>query len=164
MATKPAPENTGKGRMAFLIVSMLMLFVLLAVLGWKQIQENGSLFGEPKPVDPPWMRGPIPGYVKLEAFTTNLPPDPKADFQYLQMAVDLKTDSVERAEQLKAFVPEIKSRVLRIAMASNASDLNSLEGKDHLADAITDTANLVAGTRQDKTPFAGAFFTSFLMQ
>jgi len=114
------------------------------------------------------MRGPLPGYVKLETFTTNLPTDPAAtdatSFQYIQMAVDLKADSVERAEQLKVFVPEIKSNVLKEVMARRGSELVTAEGKDNLAKSITTVANEIAGSRQDRKPFADAFFTTFLLQ
>jgi len=163
MAKPSTPPESNHGLVIGLLTSLGVLLLLLGVLGWQKIQGD-----DPKPVDPAWMRGPLPGYVKLETFTTNLPTDPAAtdatSFQYIQMAVDLKADSVERAEQLKVFVPEIKSNVLKEVMARRGSELVTAEGKDNLAKSITTVANEIAGSRQDRKPFADAFFTTFLLQ
>lgn len=116
--------------------------------------------------------GKPPTFVNLEPFTVNLTPDPAE--HYMQAAVVLKLDEDKAAEQIKAYMPEVRDRVLMLLASQKATDLATKQGRMDLAAQIKDETNSVVGTpgRTDKQgrtippegPVTAVLFTSFIIQ
>lgn len=100
-----------------------------------------------------------PVFVELESFTVNL-----AGERILQVGITLQVRRAEDADQIKLYMPQVKSRLLLLMSTKNAEELNSADGKKTLSDDIA---------AQLRSPFvkglaapeiAGVFFTAFVIQ
>lgn len=75
-----------------------------------------------------------PTFVPLEPFVVNLA---DRDIErYAQIGVTLKVDDPKFAEQMKAFMPAIRSNILMVIAHKTSSDLLGREGKEALAEEI----------------------------
>ncbi len=100
-----------------------------------------------------------PVFVELEPFTVNLTGD-----RILQAGITLQVKEAKDGEQLKLYMPQVKSRMLLLLSAKTIEELQSPNGKQALATEIA--ANL-------KQPYApdlaaptihGVYLTSFVIQ
>lgn len=135
--------------------------VALAVLGggagaWYFTQQNsGAHAAKPEPAK-------LPVFVNLEPFTVNLQPD--SEEQYLQVALTLQVTDEAQTELIKLHMPQVRSRLLLLLSSKKASEISTVEGKNHLASEI------IAQVKQPFTPktapqnVSGVFFTSFVIQ
>jgi flagellar FliL protein len=115
-------------------------------------QAEGEEAGVKDPSKPPI-------FVVLETFTVNLQ-NPTGD-QFLQIDVTLQVRDSKFAEMIKAYMPEVRSRVLLLLSGKKASDINNVAGKQQLAREISaETAKAIG----DETAIKSAFFTSFVIQ
>lgn len=141
---------------------LLIIGVALALLGsggagaWYFTQQNSDP-GAAK-AEPP----ALPVFVSLEPFTVNLQPDNGE--QYLQVALTLQVSDEAQTELIKLHMPQVRSRLLLLLSSKQASEILTVEGKNHLASEI------IAQLKQPFTPKAApqnirsVFFTSFVIQ
>lgn len=155
----PKPElPAAKPRKKLLLIAA----VALAVLGsggagaWYFTQQNsGAHAAKPEPAK-------LPVFVNLEPFTVNLQPD--SGEQYLQVALTLQVTDEAQTEIIKLHMPQVRSRLLLLLSSKKASEISTVEGKNHLASEI------IAQVKQPFTPktapqnVSGVFFTSFVIQ
>jgi flagellar FliL protein len=105
--------------------------------------------------------GLVPVYEKLDTFTVNLE---GGDEHYLQAEISLKLAEADVGEQIKARMPEIRDRVVRILSAKNPDALTSVAGKDALAKELLENLNKLLGAGEGKKGVQAVLFTSFIIQ
>ncbi len=117
-------------------------------------------------------KGLPPVFVELEPFTVNLQPETTTD-QYLQVKATLKVDEQHAADNLKAYMPEIRHHVLMLLSGKKASDFAQPEGRGVLADEIRNAVNAIVGEvpknkkgepEEPIGPVEAVLFTSFIVQ
>lgn len=115
-----------------------------------------------------------PVFVNLEAFTVNLRPEGNID-QYLQVVAVLRVADAKDEETLKAYMPEIRHKILILLSGKRATELSSPEGREHLADEVKVAVNGVLGGGAPAKkgdghqgggdgPVQSVLFTSFIIQ
>lgn len=141
---------------------LLIAGVALAVLGsggagaWYFTQQNSG------PHTAKLESAKLPVFVNLEPFTVNLQPD--SGEQYLQVALTLQVTDAAQTELIKLHMPQVRSRLLLLLSSKKASEISTVEGKNHLASEI------ITQVKQPFTPktapqnVIGVFFTSFVIQ
>jgi len=170
----PVKKSTGKKKLLFVII----LLVILAAgggAGWYflkakkatppvvQITEGGAAeVGEKKEEGKKEKEKP-PVFESLEMFTVNLTGDVSAD-RYLQTSITLKLSNAKLQEVVKAHLPELRSNILLLLSSKRAEDINSVEGKQKLAEEIRLSVNTLLGFSEPGTGILGIFFTSFVIQ
>ncbi|OWW18860.1 flagellar basal body-associated protein FliL [Noviherbaspirillum denitrificans] len=103
-----------------------------------------------------------PVFIAMDPFTVNL--QPEAGDQYLQVQFTLQVADEKQVEQIKLYMPLVRSRVLMLLSSKKASEISTPEGKNKLQEEI------VALIKQPFTPksspqgVTGVFFTSFVIQ
>jgi flagellar FliL protein len=151
----------------------LILFVLLLLIGggggaafvFMGKSAAPALGPDGKPLPAPVKHEPEkpPIFVVLEPFTVNLQPETGGD-QFLQVALTLQVIDQPQVEQLKLFMPQVRSRLLLLLSSKKASEISTPDGKKKLA------AEIIAQMQQ---PFSAhgkpqtvndVFFTSFVIQ
>lgn len=100
-----------------------------------------------------------PIFTTLDQFTVNL----QGDNRYLQVGIDLKVADAKVNDAINLHKPEIKNGVLLLLSSKNAEELATLEGKQKLANELTETVNRPLGLPPGEG-VVGVFFTSFVIQ
>jgi flagellar protein FliL len=103
-----------------------------------------------------------PVFVVMEPFTVNLQHE-TAD-QYLQVALTLQVGDQEQVEQIKLYMPQIRSRILLLLSSKKPSEISTAEGKKKLADEIATQIKLPVVSKGKATVVNDVFFTSFVIQ
>ncbi|MBA4343807.1 MAG: flagellar basal body rod protein [Methylibium sp.] len=147
MATPPAaadapPASGGKKKLIIIIAVVLVLVLGGGVAAMLLLKKKPPAEGEegeeaaaavhtpaatPKPGTPPV-------FVPLEPFTVNLA-DKDVD-RFAQVGVTLEVVDAKFGEQIKAYMPAIRSNILMVLSHKTAAELLSLEGKQKLAKEI----------------------------
>jgi flagellar FliL protein len=104
--------------------------------------------------------------VALEAFTVNLVPE-RGD-QFLQLVLSVEVDENQTGDQLKVYMPKLRTDLTLLLSSKKASDLIAKEGKELLAREIKEQMNSVLdpagkGKKRDG-PIREVLFTSFIIQ
>jgi len=145
-----------KGKKKLIIIIAAVLLVVLvgggaAVLMMKKkaaaADEEGAEDGAPAAahikIDP---KHP-PVFLPLDPFTVNLA-DKDAD-RFAQVGITLEVVDQATGDQMKAFMPAIRSNVLMILAHKTSAELLSLEGKEKLARDILRASVLPMGIELD---------------
>jgi flagellar FliL protein len=142
MATASAGDaaSAGGGKKKLVIILVVVLLVVLgggaALLLMKKKphdDEDGEAVSEAvhKPEVKP---GTPPVFVPLDPFTVNLA-DKDVD-RFAQVGVTLEVADAKTADQLKAYMPAIRSNVLMVLSYKTSAELLTREGKEKLAREI----------------------------
>ncbi|HEX2009752.1 MAG TPA: flagellar basal body-associated FliL family protein [Roseateles sp.] len=138
-ASNAAPAGGGKKKLVIILVVVLLLVLgggaALLLLKKKPVDEDGddshaeapAAHAAPKPGTPPV-------FVPLDPFTVNLA-DKEVD-RFAQVGVTLEVTDAKIAEQIKAYMPAIRSNVLMVLSYKTSAELLSREGKEKLAREI----------------------------
>ncbi|MBP6901262.1 MAG: flagellar basal body-associated FliL family protein [Burkholderiaceae bacterium] len=148
----PAPAAGGKKKL-IIIIAVVLLLVLIGggaaffLLKKKHAdgeegEDGGHAEAKSKPkaeavhAPAPKLRDPKnpPVFVPLDPFTVNLA-DRESD-RYAQVGVTLEIDDAKFGDQMKQYMPAIRSNILIVLSAKTAEQLLSREGKDKLARQI----------------------------
>ena len=81
----------------------------------------------------------LPNFVDLDQFTVNLAE--KEQDRYMQIKFSLEIASQEAETTIKEMMPALRSEILLVLSARQATDLASRDGKQALAKDIVDAAN-----------------------
>lgn len=148
MATAPAAEEAapkgGGSKKLIIILAAVLVLVLLGggaafmLLKKKPVAEDGDEGAEAteapaKPKAHAKSDHP-PTFVPLDPFTVNLA-DKDVD-RFAQVGVTLQVDDPHFADQIKAYMPAIRSNVLMVLAHKTAAELLTREGKEKLAKDI----------------------------
>jgi len=131
-----APTATPKPRKKMLVVAAGALVALVAAGAGAWFFMGSKTEGaeahaaEAKPAKP---EGP-PLFLPLEAFVVNL--QPANSEQFLQADITLRVADQAVADQVKAHMPEVRDRVLRLLATKNAQELAAAGGREKLAEDV----------------------------
>ena len=157
-APPAAPRKKGK--------LVVLLAVALLVLGgggagaWWYLTQRGA--AEAPSADAKSAPAKAPIFVNLEPFTVNLLEE-NGD-HYLQVAVVYQVSDDKVIEQIKTYMPVLRSRILLMLSSKRPSDISTPEGTSTLV------GELVAAARESvpgQTPERGvtqAFLGAFVIQ
>jgi len=194
-AAADAPvKGGGMKKLIIIIAAVLVLVVaggvaLLLVMNKKAAaaDEDGGDAPAPAAHAAEHKKGEAPVFVPLEPFTVNLA-DKEVD-RFAQIGVTLEVADAHTGDEIKAYLPAIRSNVLVLLSHKNSADLLSPEGKDKLAREILreavrplgyeieadeeDDSAAAAGTTakkkkkrraQQALPITQVLFSSFIVQ
>ncbi len=159
---KPAEEAAPKSKKKLIII--IAAVVLLAGGGgaaWFMMGHKAD-HGKEEAKKEEKHQEQAPVFVTLETFTVNLQPDPNERF--LQLDLTVQVASPEVAEQLKAHMPAIRSRLLMLLTSKQASEISTSEGKQLLTEEISLELKKPFNEKGKETEISGVFFTSFVIQ
>lgn len=114
-----------------------------------------------------------PVFTKLEPFVVKL--QAEAQEAYVQAVPELKLADAPIADQIKAFMPEIRHKVLMILAGKKASELTNPAGMQTLANQIRVMINATLTSEKpdvakekldqdDEAPVQAVFFSSLIVQ
>lgn len=153
--TKPKKKKT-------LILAVLGLLAAGAIGGgaaWyfagQQAPADSLASTQPPPPQPPV-------FSALDSFVVNL--QPEMGEQYLQVTMTLQLAAQEQADQIKTYMPMIRSRLLALLSSKRPSELTSTEGKNKLAEDIIATLNEPFASGAPSLGVTSVFFTAFVIQ
>lgn len=185
-ADAEAPAANSKKKMIIIIVAVLVL-AIGGGAGWyfmqpkddhKKVQKHGDEHAEDgdhgdeeegddhdeeeEEDDEEDGHAAAPVFVPLETFTVNLQPDP--DERFLQLDISLQFKNEAHAEKVKSHMPAIRNRILMLLSSKQASEINTLEGKQHLTEVLLEEVKKPFKKNGKKQKVQGVFFTSFVIQ
>lgn len=148
MATAPAavdaaPKGGGKKKLIIILAAVLLLVLVgggaaVMLLKKKPVDEEAddgteAVEAPAKPKAHAKSDHP-PTFVPLDPFTVNLA-DKDVD-RFAQVGVTLQVEDPKVADQIKAYMPAIRSNVLMVLSHKTAAELLTREGKEKLAREI----------------------------
>ena len=148
MATAPAaetaaaPKGGGSKKLIIILAAVLVLvlvgggaaFMLLKKKPAAEDGEEGEAVEAPVKAKAHAKNDHPPTFVPLDPFTVNLA-DKDVD-RFAQIGVTLQVEDPKFADQIKAYMPAIRSNVLMVLSHKTASELLTREGKEKLAKDI----------------------------
>ena len=102
----------------------------------------------------------VPVFVPLEAFTINLQPDG----QFLQVTFNVQVKDEKTGEELKVYMPQIRSRLLLLLSNKTATELVKHEGKINLVKEIKQQIELPFKKGAEPIKITEVLITSFIIQ
>ncbi|KQV89631.1 flagellar basal body-associated FliL family protein [Pelomonas sp. Root1237] len=150
MATAPAaaetaaPKGGGSKKLIIILAAVLVLVLVgggaaVMLLKKKPVAEDGEDGAEATTESPAKPKAHAksdhpPTFVPLDPFTVNLA-DKDVD-RFAQIGITLQVEDPKFADQIKAYMPAIRSNVLMVLAHKTAAELLTREGKDKLAKDI----------------------------
>ncbi|GAA3982308.1 hypothetical protein GCM10022279_02350 [Comamonas faecalis] len=145
---KPAPAKNKK----LFIVLVVFAVLLVAVLGaaWFFLAQRNAYGDEDAPQRPAAAAAAKqpPTYLPMDNMVVNLA-DPGGD-RFAQIGITLELADAKTAEQVKNFMPTIRSGVLMLVSQRTADELLTREGKEALALEVRRAVSQPLGYRVSK--------------
>lgn len=160
-AAAPAAEPP-KSKRKLIVILAIVLVVLLAGGGGAAWWFLGRHPAEDKHEAKVEKKAP-PVFVTLEPFTVNLQEEGGAD-HYLQVGIVYQVADSKVVDQLKAYMPVIRSRILLTLSAKRPSEIANLEGKQKLVGELVETARKALPGEVPERGIDGALLSSFVIQ
>jgi flagellar protein FliL len=182
----PPPKKKGK---LFLIIGIVVLVLAIggAAAAFLLMKKSHSEEGEDgeeaaeeshKPAKKA-EKGAPPVFVRLDAFTVRL--QAEGTDSYLQAVPELRVIDAHVAEDIKAYMPEIRHKTLLVIAAKKPADVSTPIGVQQLSNELRVTINgilsppkskkkkseepeEVADTAAPDDPVQAVLFTSFIVQ
>lgn len=167
MATgKSAPKKDDsaepKPKKSKLLLIIIILVVLLGAGGgaaWYFLMHKAA----PAEHDAPKVEAPKPPvFLALDTFTVNLQNEDGERF--LQTQFTLQVANQEQVDQVKLYMPHVRSRMLILLSSKKASEILSVEGKNKLAQEIIDMFKQPFTPNGPSINVLSVLFTSFVVQ
>ncbi|WP_310386982.1 flagellar basal body-associated protein FliL [Roseateles sp.] len=139
-AAAEAPKGGGNKKLIIIIAAVLVLVLGGGGAALLLMKKKASVDGEEDGAEAtheaaPAHAAPKPGtppvFVPLDPFTVNLS-DKDVD-RFAQIGITLEVMDAKTADQIKAFLPAIRSNVLMVLSHKTSTELLTREGKDKLA-------------------------------
>ncbi|MEW6707975.1 MAG: flagellar basal body-associated FliL family protein [Pseudomonadota bacterium] len=134
----PPKRSFGKKKLLILLLAALVLLGvagggLVIYLKKKAARAAAEAEDGAAQVEAEHKRDPkaVPTFVPLEVFTVNLA-DQEAE-RYAQVGVTLEIDDAKVADQIKLYMPAIRSNILLVLSQKTSRELLEREGKQRLA-------------------------------
>lgn len=160
---------TARSKKLLVIVLVAVVVVLLAVAAVAALMLTKKGGGETSSYDqgrPAVDLARPPTFLSLDPFVVNLAPDEGE--RYLQVVIALRVPDNKTGETLKGFTPTIRHSINLILSSKLPSDLSTLQGREDLAEEITEELNTALGfppgPRAAKGPIDAVLFNSFIIQ
>lgn len=107
------------------------------------------------------VRVAAPVFVVLEPFTVNLQ---DGTGEYLHLSITLQVADIAQAEQLKLYLPQLRSRLLLLLSSQKSSEISTADGKKKLSADIAAQARMPFTPQGTPHKVSDVFFTSFVIQ
>ncbi len=141
-AAAAAPKGGGNKKLIIIIAAAVLVLVLGGVVALLLLkkkaaasdEEGGDTTHEAAPAHAAPKPGTPPMFVPLEPFTVNLA-DKDID-RFAQIGITLEVADSHTADQIKAYLPAIRSNVLMVLSYKTSAELLTREGKEKLAAEI----------------------------
>ena len=150
-AAAEAPAGGGKKKLIIIVAAVLILAIVgvgVLLLMKKKASADDEDGGDTAPAPAAHAKSDKPPvFVPVEAFTVNLA-DKEVD-RFAQIGVTLAVGDEKAAEEVKAYMPAIRSNILMVLSHKTSADLLSPEGKDKLAKEILREASRGMGIEMD---------------
>lgn len=157
VADTPAEAPVKSKKKIYLIAAITLLLIAGAAGGWFYLQDKNAAAGSAQ-VEAP--KAPV--FITLEPFTVNLQTE-DID-QYLQTQFSLQVADSGEADNIKLYMPQVRSRLLTLLSSRKASELNTPEGKQQLTDDIIAQVKKPFTAKGPEQKVSNVFFTSFVIQ
>lgn len=162
-AKKAATEEAAPKKKGKLLIIIIAAVVVLGAAGgaawWFLVGQKGGEDAAKEEKAHAAPEGP-PIFVTLEPFTVNL----QGGASYLQVALVLKVSDKKLDEEIKGFMPEIRSDLLLLLSNQRAEEINTVKGKEVLAEEIAHAVNHILHAEKPEDGVSGVYFTSFVIQ
>ena len=103
-----------------------------------------------------------PIFVEVEPFTVNLTDDRASRLLYT--GITLRVGNEESKVILEEHMPQVRSRLITVLSAMQASELTSSEGKEQLTQQIINQLNMPLAENQPPLDLREVLFTEFIVQ
>lgn len=142
-AAAAAPKGGGKKKLIIITAVAVLVLVLGGVVAMLLLKKkaassdeesDGDTTHETAPAHAARKSGTPPMFVPLEPFTVNLA-DKDID-RFAQIGITLEVADSHGADQIKAYLPAIRSNVLMVLSYKTSVELLTREGKEKLAAEI----------------------------
>ncbi|MCO5400279.1 flagellar basal body-associated protein FliL [Ralstonia soli] len=156
--TAPAPAKGGSTKLLLIILIVLVLVGMGGGAAWFFLgggNHAGSASAPPKPKEPV--------FVAMETLTVNLQPEEGSD-RYLQIGVTFKSFDKHAEEEIKAYTPELRSKILMLLASKSPAELYSADGKSKLSKEIVELCEHIFKAVGKESPVADVLFTNFVIQ
>ena len=138
-AAAAAPKGGGNKKLIIIIAAAVLVLVLGGVVAMLLLkkkaassdEEGGDSSHEAAPAHAAPKPGTPPMFVALDPFTVNLA-DKDID-RFAQIGITLEVADSHTADQIKAYLPAIRSNVLMVLSYKTSVELLTREGKEKLA-------------------------------
>ncbi|MGS0755251.1 flagellar basal body-associated FliL family protein [Roseateles sp. GG27B] len=141
-AAAAAPKGGSNKKLIIIIAAAVLVLVLGGVVALLLLkkkaaasdEEGGDTTHEAAPAHAAPKPGTPPMFVPLDPFTVNLA-DKDVD-RFAQIGITLQVDDSHTADQIKTYLPAIRSNVLMVLSYKTSVELLTREGKEKLAAEI----------------------------
>lgn len=161
-ASKVVPSDEGAAAAPKKSKKLLLIGALAVVLAgggaawyFMDAKANKDAKAEAAPALPPV-------YLAMEQFTVNLQSE-NGD-QYLQTAFTLQVANQAQVDQIKLYMPLVRSRLLMLLSGKKAAEVGTPEGKAKLQEEIVATLREPYAPNTPEVGVTGVFFTAFVVQ
>jgi flagellar FliL protein len=186
-AAAPAKEKASSKKLIVIGAIVALLVVIGGAAAWFMMSRHGGDEEEgAAPRKAAAAKGAPPTFLALENMVVNLA-DPGGD-RFAQVGITLELEDAKTAEQVKQYLPAIRSGILMLISQRSAQELLAREGKEKLANDILrevsrplgysvpkkrkpvqdetdeDAEDPPARSRQSQNPVRQVLFSSFIIQ
>lgn len=138
MSDTPAADVPPKGKNKLVLILIIVLVVVLAGGAAAFFMLSRSSGGEEEGAHPPPVKKAapkaIPTFFPMDTMVVNLA-DPGGD-RFAQVGITLEVEDQKVADQVKQFLPTIRSAILMLISQRTSEELLLREGKEKLAKDI----------------------------
>jgi flagellar FliL protein len=153
-ASSEAAASTKKKPWLLIAAALLALLLIAGAGAWfllhkEKSDEAHEVQAKPQP----------PVFITPEPFTVNL-----QDSRYLQATFTIQIASQAEADHLKAYMPQLRSRLLLLMSSKSSDELSSVDGKNRLLTEIQAMIEQPFASGLSPTTVKNVFITSFVIQ
>jgi flagellar FliL protein len=139
----PAAPAQKKSKLLLIVLAVVVLVGAGGAATW-WFMQSADEDEEAEVVEKPSI------FLPLEQFTVNLQPE-EGQQQFLQVAMTLKVSDQEISENIKAQMPQVRSRMLFLLSSKKPSEIGSVEGKKTLSEQLIQEAEAVLPVVKSKS-------------
>jgi len=161
-ASTPDPaEGKSKSRLPIILIALVIVLAGGGAGAWffmnqKSADHKQAAHEAPKEAAPPV-------FLPLESFTVNLQPG-EGNEQFLQTNLTLQVPDQAQADLLKAYMPNVRSRLLLLLSSKKANEILTVEGKTKLTQEILEIFKEPLMPGGPKATVSNVLYTSFVVQ
>ncbi len=146
MATNPdaksdaqeAPAQKSKSKKLVVIVALVVLILAIIGGGWVYLVKRNAASADEEPVAHVVPKGP-PTFFPMDHMVVNLA-DPGGE-KVAQVGITLELEDAHAADQVKLYLPSIRSGILLLISQRTSEEVLMIEGKEKLAADILKVAS-----------------------
>ncbi|HWT70874.1 MAG TPA: flagellar basal body-associated protein FliL [Oxalicibacterium sp.] len=160
-ASSPEPaESKPKSRLLIILIALVIVLAGGGAGAWYFMNQKAA---NHKQAHAAPAEVPPPVFLPLEAFTVNLQPGENGE-QFLQTNLTLQVPDQAQADLLKAYMPNVRSRLLLLLSSKKPSEILTVDGKNQLVQEILAIFKEPLVPGGPKAGVTNILFTSFVVQ